>query len=496
MLATHPEAPPTAGARPEPTTDELEAEIVRLSCRLAAGEHDLLTKIRRFDERQAWAEQGAKSMSHWLSWRLKIGLRAAQERVRVARALPALPRVDDAMRLGQISYCQARAITRNGTAENEEPLLELAAAVSGAKLERIAGRYRRLLHKEQGAAPERFVKVWETHEGMLKFLVQVRPEEGLVLRKAIDHLLRVHAKPGTPAPERSAERRLSNEFGQLYAGASIPDEAWVLGSGSRVVDPSQPYDVHRATESTDDLNPRFTRPDALLALAEHYLDTQASQRRFVPGRYEVLIHVDAAALVKDGPERFHAELEDGTPLLRETARRLACSAPRVVLTEDARGNPLDSGRRTRAISSALQRALISRDGGCRFPGCTNWRYVDAHHIVHWSDGGETKIQNLVTLCRRHHVLVHEGGFGLSFTPEGEPRFTDPRGRTLDARPPWTLVDGGGVGYLADPISDPELGIDESSLRSEWLPTNVGDAVGGLMALAGHDYIPIWPVPAR
>ena len=74
--------------------------------------------------------------------------------------------------------------------------------------------------------------------------------------------------------------------------------------------------------------------------------------------------------------------------------------------------------------------LKRRDGGCRFPGCTSSRFVDAHHINHWADGGETSMNNLVLLCRRHHRLVHEEGFGVRVRVDGEIYFTDPQGRYL------------------------------------------------------------------
>jgi HNH endonuclease len=80
----------------------------------------------------------------------------------------------------------------------------------------------------------------------------------------------------------------------------------------------------------------------------------------------------------------------------------------VRLVENDNGELLDVGRKTRSIPPALRRALSARDSGCRFPGCTFHRYVDAHHIEHWADGGETKLSNLVTLCRAHHRMVHKG----------------------------------------------------------------------------------------
>jgi predicted restriction endonuclease len=64
------------------------------------------------------------------------------------------------------------------------------------------------------------------------------------------------------------------------------------------------------------------------------------------------------------------------------------------------------------------RALQSRDKGCRFPGCTLHCYVDGHHVRHWAEGGETKLSNLVLLCRFHHRLVHEGGFTVQIRDDG------------------------------------------------------------------------------
>ena len=68
------------------------------------------------------------------------------------------------------------------------------------------------------------------------------------------------------------------------------------------------------------------------------------------------------------------------------------------------------GRKTRVVPAAIKRALWARDKGCRFPGCGRKRFVDAHHIEHWSAGGETSLANLMLLCTQHHALVHEGGF--------------------------------------------------------------------------------------
>src|SRR5690606_7584223 len=85
----------------------------------------------------------------------------------------------------------------------------------------------------------------------------------------------------------------------------------------------------------------------------------------------------------------------------------------------------------------LRRALEVRDRGCRFPGC-GLRFTDAHHVVHWADGGETSLDNCVLLCGFHHRLVHEGGWRIQLWKPGEPVFIDPRGKppgTGECRPP-------------------------------------------------------------
>ena len=123
---------------------------------------------------------------------------------------------------------------------------------------------------------------------------------------------------------------------------------------------------------------------------------------------------------------------DGTAVSRAVVRRLACDAGLVGIIEDG-GAPLSVGRKTRAIPAATKRALLRRDTCCRFPGCTNRMFVEGHHIEHWVDGGETKLPNLVALCRHHHRFVHEYGYVVELTGT-EVRFFDPDGSAVPAVP--------------------------------------------------------------
>ncbi len=103
-----------------------------------------------------------------------------------------------------------------------------------------------------------------------------------------------------------------------------------------------------------------------------------------------------------------SEIGDDIVINPEMARRIACDAAVTEVMTDGSG-VLDVGRTTRSIPPAIRKALIVRDQGCTHPGCGRpHRWCDAHHIIHWVDGGRTKLDNLVLLCRRHHRLRHEG----------------------------------------------------------------------------------------
>jgi hypothetical protein len=151
----------------------------------------------------------------------------------------------------------------------------------------------------------------------------------------------------------------------------------------------------------------------------------------------------------------------------ETVRRLACDASLVRIVETERGEPLDVGRKTRSIPPAIRRALNARDPGCCFPGCTYRHYLDAHHVEHWVDGGQTKLKNLVHLCRTHHRLVHEGGITVAARAGGGWRFARPDGREFDL--PHRDPAASAVDWTALRDTHAELGIeiDSDTAATRW-----------------------------
>jgi len=133
------------------------------------------------------------------------------------------------------------------------------------------------------------------------------------------------------------------------------------------------------------------------------------------------------------PARCH--IEDGPAISITTAQMLSCTSALSWMRHATTDAVLDLGRRRRRPNAALRRAARDRDTcRCRFPGCES-RRVDLHHIVYWSHGGRTKLDNLISLCKYHHMLVHEHGYLIALTPDGGFTFRGPDGTLIPASPP-------------------------------------------------------------
>ena len=370
--------------------EELGERIAEQAAHVDAALHRLLTDVREFDARGGWFEAGAQSCAHWLSWRVGWDLGTGREHVRVAKRLGELPLVDDALRRGALSYSKVRAISRVATPAIEQTLVEWAALTTAAQLERICRKFRMVQRLGEGTEtepPRRYVARRELEDGMVRIEVVVRPDEAAMVWSAIE-----------------------------AAGKDVSAEAHTAG---------------------------FDRVEGLLALAQARLRGNRPDRTPV----EVVVTVERAAL--EQPHSAHAAgvFADGTCVSAETARRLACDAAIVEITEHE-GIPIDVGRKTRTISTALYRALVRRDVTCRFPGCSNRGYVEGHHIVHWANGGETDLANLLSLCSHHHAFLHEHDFRVEMGVGQVPRFFDPRGRPVLEAQPGRIDTGWGAATLA------------------------------------------------
>jgi hypothetical protein len=365
---------------------ELEAQITELAGQLNAANYRWLTLIAEFDRRQGWADGSLHSCAHWLNFKVGLNLGAAREKVRVAHALAGVPKIAAAMARGELSYSKVRALTRVATEATEDSLLMIALHGTAYHVETTVRYFRRALEaaelsREARQQASRIVEYWYDNDGSLVLKARLPALTGALLVKALDEAMA--AVPATTV----------NKLGEeLPIGAQI------------------------------------RRADALAVVAESYLQ-QESASGTTADRYQVVVHVDAETLKNRTAGRCH--IDHGPSLPAETVRRLTCDASLVRIIETEQGEPLDVGRKTRTIPPAIRRALNSRDPGCCFPGCTNQRSLDAHHIDHWADGGETKLANLLTLCRTHHRLVHEGGIAVEARSGGGWCFRRPDGREFE-----------------------------------------------------------------
>jgi hypothetical protein len=135
-----------------------------------------------------------------------------------------------------------------------------------------------------------------------------------------------------------------------------------------------------------------------------------------------------------GDGRGGARIAGGPIIDPATAQQMACDAVIRRVTLGVDGEILDLGRSQRLISPAQRRALTVRDGGCVFPGCDRPpERCDGHHIVHWTQGGRTDMENLCFLCLAHHTAIHKRGFRVERGPDRRLRFTRPDGIEITAR---------------------------------------------------------------
>jgi hypothetical protein len=438
----HDATPRDSTAHPLPTrqpraafeVETLGERIADLSAQIQAATYHLLMMIREFDERGGWNHGRCRSCAHWLNWRTGLDLGAAREKVRVARALGELPLISASMKKGEISYSKVRAMTRVATATNEAELLDFARAGTAAHVERLVRGWRRvdrieeMVHEEKRHA-SRSLTAYTDEDGMVVVRGRLSPEAGAALLRALD-----------AAGEK------------LYEGGRGKGDA-----------------------KDDDSTGEQRRADALGLVAESALAGGLD-----PGtrgdRYQVVVHVDAEALPAES-ERGASVLEDGQHVSAETSRRLACDAAKVVMRHAPDGTVLDVGRRTRTIPPALRRALDHRDAGCRLPGC-GLKLCDAHHVEHWADGGATKLENLIQLCRRHHRAVHEEGFTVELLSGGEARFRRPDGRVIAEAPALPPVGGEAVAALGRRLALQGVRVDAEESLPSWAggPVDLGWAI--------------------
>ena len=327
---------------PSPNLGDIENEITELAAHIHAATFRLLELIREFDQRDGWVGPGLKSCAHWLNWKCGIGLGAAREKVRVAHALGDLPQISDEFRQGGISFSKVRAMTRVATPDNEDYLLMIARHGTAAHVERLVSQYRKVkrieaLEAENQRHDMREMDWYVDDDGSYVIKARLTPEQGERVLKAV-------------------ESAMDEEFNERQAA---PAEESAAALDYPV---SEPVAQRRA--------------DALVRVAEGFLGGETGTNG--GERSTIHVHTDLDTLRRDG-EGAESHLDSGAHISAETSRRLSCDCGAVHWQESESEDYLNIGRRSRSIPPAIRRALKRRDHGCRFPGCTAHKYVDAHH---------------------------------------------------------------------------------------------------------------------
>ncbi|MCA1695663.1 MAG: HNH endonuclease, partial [Actinobacteria bacterium] len=190
--------------------------------------------------------------------------------------------------------------------------------------------------------------------------------------------------------------------------------------------PAHPDDEVQEQLLGDDLNTiDQRRADAFVQLVTSSTSAASSDTTMV-------VHATVEALVGD---KGSASIAGGLNLHPETARRLCCDSKIRTVVEDGHGGRLGIGDTSRVVPKWLRCEVLERDDYvCSFPGCEHSRYLDIHHVIHWLFGGETELDNLLTLCHYHHKLIHEYRWSVTLGPDQRPIWFRPGGRVYEPGP--------------------------------------------------------------
>jgi hypothetical protein len=349
-------------------------------------EAETLRCLGEWDGARAWADDGAFSPQAWLVRHAPVTKSEAAQLLRTARLACDHDRTAKMLSTGDVSTAHVEVMARAARhreeiySEHEDALLDAATSLPPDSFRLVARRWRSLADDALSdsdafdAFHARRLHCSATFRGTVIVDGELDPEGGAAVIAALNSLDCPDPENGPGLPRSMAQRRA----------------------------------------------------DALVHLAQQSLareETSARRARTMD------VIVDADTLAGRPPADLVAarcELSGVGSVPRSIVDRLCCDASIARVLRRGPSLILELGRRTPVVSPAQHRALAHRDGGCGFPGCeAPHEWCDAHHIVHWIRGGRTDLVNLVLLCRRHHVAVHEGGWRLTREADGTVRAIPP-----------------------------------------------------------------------
>lgn len=307
----------------------------------------------------------------WMRHECRMQFGTAVDRLTVGEQLPRLEKSAQALVVGEIGFAHLSVMARTlsivakdapDALVHEAELLGKAKIFTPGRLWHYCIRLRHALNAEAVAAEQRFaaeerwLRMTPLEDGSVSISGRFDSIGGAAVRTALEPVSRRMGQ----GDDRCLERRMGDGMVEL----------------------------------------------ATLALDSGRLPHVASQRPHL----QVTTTLETLRGLTGSPA---ADMEFAQPIAAATVQRLACDASisRVIFGPDS--TVIDAGRARRVVYGSARRALNARDQYCRWPGCerpASWSA--AHHLVHWTEGGNTDLSNLILLCHRHHWMVHEGGWKL------------------------------------------------------------------------------------
>jgi hypothetical protein len=382
-------------------------------------EAERLRRLAEFDRRRLFERDGHLSAAAWLATGLNIAWGSAREQLRTAQALEHMPKSCEALNAGDLSMSAIRVLVGARDADPaafagaERLLVEAARAHSIADLSRVAAFWRQGVERDHRLQGDDALRKRRRLHASVSFMGMVRvdgdldPETGETLLTALRAVLDAESRSRREEDDRNPAQRRADALGEICRQwLDRADRPTVAGERPHVTVTVGAEVLRGGANTTPGAPTEATAPAA----------TSESATTIEFGKTSELDHVG--------------------PVDPAVARLLACDASMMRVVMAGPSEPLDVGRRTPVVSPAIRRAVIVRDRHCGFPGCDRPQtWCDAHHVVHWADGGPTALGNLLLLCRRHHRLVHQrGGFRLELACN-RPVFRRPDGSILEDRAP-------------------------------------------------------------
>ena len=391
--------------------EELRARMKEALRVKSAAEGEFTVYFDESNKREMFRDDGATSPEAWAAEYFGVSVPTARSYSVVAEKSHELPELMGSLRQGQISFDKVRALVDVATPETDHSLCEQAKECSVrelAEMARTTAARTQARARSASVSPSRsehdsrYLRFNDANRTMTAQL----PKDAYAQTKAT---VDAYGK----ADSRERENKIPLDQRRCDGFMGIMDS----------VAPGKPSSGPGASGTSKEA----TKPTP-------------------PKPFLVVAHVPLEDLVDDTGEKSElaAELEHGGLIDIETVQRIACDAAVVVAVDDAAGHTMYEGRARRFPSGAQRREVIRRDRQCRFPGCSNVTFADVHHIVPWSLGGGTDLDNLVLLCRHHHGVVHREGWSLSGNPNEELIAAGPTGRVMVSRPSalWARVTAG------------------------------------------------------